>query len=85
LFERLSRGSIGGGLWKFYDIFVSLDALVSVDLAAVLVTALLEFAGLVISPSWRTAVATRTTPCSTSRAGGFLSDPTRPRPGQNVL
>jgi len=34
-------------LRKFYDIFVSLDILASVDLAAVLVTVLLEFAGLV--------------------------------------
>src|SRR5439155_18471661 len=47
LLGRVSHGSIGGRLRKFYDIFVSLDILVSVDLTAVLVTALLEFAGLV--------------------------------------
>ena len=47
LLGRASHGSIGGDLRKFYDIFVSLDILVSVDLTAVLVTALLEFAGLV--------------------------------------
>ena len=47
LLGRASHGSIGGRLRKFYDIFVSLDILVSVDLTAVLVTALLEFAGLV--------------------------------------